>query len=272
MTSPLRRTFDEDAELYDRARPGYGDDIVDPLVARAGLARGSRVLEIAPGTGQLTVPLAARGLRVTAVELGPAMAAVARRNLAAVPGADARVETAEFETWRRPGEPFDAVAVATAFHWIDPARRVALVADALRPGGTFALIRNHHVAGGSAAFFTRVQALYTRWDPANTEPGLALTEAADLPPDTAELDDSGLFDPAVVTRHPVDIDYTADRYLDVLRTYSGHRAMPADRREGLLADIAALIDRDFGGRITKRYLRELVTARRRPAARRAATG
>lgn len=56
--------------------------------AEAGLGPGRRVLEVAPGTGQLTVPLAALGCAVTAVELGPALAAVARRNLAPYPRAE----------------------------------------------------------------------------------------------------------------------------------------------------------------------------------------
>lgn len=67
----LRDTFDEAAALYDRARPRYPEPLVDDLARAAGLGPGSRVLEIAPGTGQLTVPLATSGCRLTAVELGP---------------------------------------------------------------------------------------------------------------------------------------------------------------------------------------------------------
>ncbi|KAA9154416.1 methyltransferase domain-containing protein [Amycolatopsis acidicola] len=80
----LRTTFDEDAEAYDRARPGYpaalfGD--LEPLLGR-------RVLEIGCGTGQLTVPLARAGHTITAVDLGAGMAAVARRKLAGFPGVE----------------------------------------------------------------------------------------------------------------------------------------------------------------------------------------
>lgn len=50
----LRDTFDEAADLYDRARPRYPQALVDDLVRAAGLGPGSRVLEIGPGTGQLT--------------------------------------------------------------------------------------------------------------------------------------------------------------------------------------------------------------------------
>jgi SAM-dependent methyltransferase len=78
----LRSTFDQAAELYDRARPRYPAALFDDLAALAGIGPGSNVLEIGPGTGQATVALAERGCRVVAVELGAALAAVARRNLA----------------------------------------------------------------------------------------------------------------------------------------------------------------------------------------------
>src|SRR5690242_3978015 len=42
----LRGSFDEDAELYDRARPGYPAALFDDLDALAELPPGARVLEI----------------------------------------------------------------------------------------------------------------------------------------------------------------------------------------------------------------------------------
>jgi protein-L-isoaspartate O-methyltransferase len=83
----LRGGFDDDAELYQRTRPVCPPALFDDLVRLAGLAPGDRVIEIAPGTGQATVPLAERGLAITAVELGASLAAVARRRLAGFPAA-----------------------------------------------------------------------------------------------------------------------------------------------------------------------------------------
>ena len=57
--------------------------------------------------------------------------------------------------------------------------------------------------------------------------------------------------------------YSTETYLEVLLTYSGHRLLQSDLREGLLACIAALIDTRYEGSITKRYLTELRTARLR---------
>lgn len=128
----LRATFGEAAELYDRARPGYPQEMFDDLGTLAGVGPGCRVLELGPGTGQATVPLAERGCRIVAVELGAELARVARRNLAAFPQAE--VVNAAFEDWPLPDGPFDAVVSATAFGWIDPAVRVVKAADARRTG------------------------------------------------------------------------------------------------------------------------------------------
>ncbi|CAG7647548.1 Malonyl-(acyl-carrier protein) O-methyltransferase [Actinacidiphila bryophytorum] len=256
----LGRTFDEDAELYDRARPGYPPELFADLDELAGTGPGCRVLEVGAGTGKATVPLAQRGCRITAVELGASMAAVARRTLAGHPGVE--VVTADFESWPLPAEPFDTVVAATAFHWIDPAVRMAKAADALRPGGALAVVATHHVAGGTEDFFAEVQRCYERFDPA-TPPGLRPSAAAevDTAGHTAEAARSGRFGPVVHRRHEWDLSYTTGQYVDVLRTYSGHRALPAASREGLLSCVAGLIDTRYGGRVTKRYLTELRVCR-----------
>jgi SAM-dependent methyltransferase len=254
----LRSTFDQAAELYDRVRPQYPPALFDDLAELTGIGPGSRVLEIGPGTGQATVPLAKRGCQVVAVELGANLAAVARRNLARYLAVE--VITASFEDWPLPSEPFDLVLAATAFHWIDPAVRVAKAADALRPGGWLATITTHHVAGGDESFFAEAQDCYIRWDPATPPEGVALPTAANVPTTSEELDRSRRFGLAEFRRYEWDQSYTTSGYLEVLLTYSGHRDMDPDTQTGLLDCIARLIDTRYGGRITKRYLTELRAA------------
>lgn len=256
----LRRTFDEDAERYERARPGYPARLVDDLLELAG--RPEHVLEVGSGTGQLTLPLAERGCHITAIELGPDMAAVARRKLAGFPRV--RVEVGAFETAPLSATPVDAVVSATAFHWIDPAVRLGRAADALRAGGALGLITTDHVAGGAWTedFFVEVQDCYLRWDE-DTPPGLRLEAAADVPP-TAILEPGApgreRFGPATMRSYEVDIAYTTAQYIDTLLTYSGHRALPPDVQKGLLDCIANLIDKRHGGRVVKRYLNRLYVA------------
>lgn len=257
----LREAFDEDAELYDRVRPGYPSALFADLAARASIGPGSRVLEIGCGTGQAKLPLARYGAPITGLDLGEGMAAVARRKLAQYPNVSVLV--APFETWRLPAQPFDTIISATAFHWLDPAVRVSRVAAALHPGGTLATIWTHHVRGGEEAFFEDAQRCYERWDPETPPGGIRLPDASEIPNDTAEIDSSGLFGPVSFLRYEWEQTYSTDGYLDLLMTYSGHRTLEPERRKGLLHCIASLIDSRFGGSVRKAYLTELRLATRR---------
>jgi len=255
----LRSVFDGAAERYDRVRPGYPRAVVDDVVALTGVTRDSRVLEIGCGTGQLTIELARRGLDVTAVELGPSLARTARRNLASFP--NARVVVGVFED-HPTAEPVDAVVAALSFHWISPEVRVSRSAAALRPGGALAVVEVRHVAGGTDAFFTAVQDCYERFDP-DTPPDLRLPAVHTVPPAYLELDRSPLFGAVQRHRHEWEVSYSAATYRDLLLTYSTHLVLPPDLRYRLLDCIGSLIDSRFGGVITKRYLAEVVVARRR---------
>jgi ubiquinone/menaquinone biosynthesis C-methylase UbiE len=55
MSHPRRRhlkvTFDQAAEVYDRARPRYPERLFDDLVSLAGLGPRARLLEVGCGTG-----------------------------------------------------------------------------------------------------------------------------------------------------------------------------------------------------------------------------
>jgi hypothetical protein len=86
-----------------------------------------------------------------------------------------------------------------------------------------------------------------------------LPAAAEIPTASDELDRSGRFGPASFRRYAWEQSYSTAGYLDVLRTYSGHRAMEPTAQADLLDCIARLIDTGYGGRISKRYLTELQT-------------
>jgi SAM-dependent methyltransferase len=214
-TPHLGTIFDQDAALYDAVRPTYPDVLFRKLEEVARLGPGSRVLEIGAGTGQATISLARRGYRAVALEPGPSMAEIARRNLRGFPLAT--VEVATFEEWSLPEEPFDAVVAATSFHWVDPAIRVSKAADALRIGGTLAVLSTHHVAGGDDDFFVQVQSCYERFDP-STPPGLRLPREAAVPPGDREIEGSGMFGRLLVERVGWEHTYTTQEYLRSVMT------------------------------------------------------
>jgi SAM-dependent methyltransferase len=250
----LRTTFDEAAELYDRARPTYPDELFEDLLELAGLKARSRVLEIGCGTGKATLPLAGRGLRVTCVELGPSLVAVARRRLALFPGVE--ILNADFEAWRPDRADYDAVVAFTAFHWIPPELRYLKSAALLREGGALAVAMTHHVLPDRAdPFFLASQADYDAVGVGGDPPG---------PPDSvtglgAEMEASGLFRIAAERRYLWDVVYSADEYIDVLSTYSPNIAMDDAKRTRLFDLLRARIgDRP----LRKTYLATLDVALR----------
>ena len=253
----LRATFEEVPELYDRARPGYPPEVFDDLIGLAGLAPGARLLEIGCGTGKATVPLAERGFEVVCVELGEGLARVARSKLAAYPAVE--VVNARFEMWQPTGA-FDAVVSFTAFHWIDPDLRFEKSADVLREGGALAVANSRHVLPDPRdAFWIEVQDDYDAVVPGDNGPPPPHPDAvSDLGDD---IEGSGRFRKVGARRYLWQVPYTADEYIAVLDTYSGHRALDDDQREELYARIRTRIERQ-GRTVTKTYLTTLNVAER----------
>jgi SAM-dependent methyltransferase len=267
----MRETFDTAAELYDTARPRYTAELFADLARHTGLRPGFRALEIGVGTGQATTGLLDLGADVLGIELGPALASHARDLL----GERAEIVNGDFDNWEPEAGAFDLVLTATSWHWLDRATRTEKAARALvsgsapqaplrttRPGGWLATIGTGHVKGGTVPFFVEVQDCYERWVPA-TPPNLRQQEGREIPDLVDEVDESELFDRPAHYRYEVDIPYTTVEYLNLLRTYSDHIALPAEARNGLFECISGLIDGKYGGAISKRYLFQLRLAQRR---------
>src|SRR5215831_19465006 len=187
----LRTTFNSAASLYHQARPEYPAELFGELVRLAGLWPGDRLLEVGCATGKATIPLARRGFRITCVEIGAALAAAARRNLASFPGV--AVVEGSFETWPPPAEGgFDVVFAATAWHWVDPAVKYRRAWEVLRPGGHLAVWDATHVfpAGGDP-FFSEIQHVYDEIGE-GPPPGTAVQHRpGELPESAAEIEGSG---------------------------------------------------------------------------------
>jgi SAM-dependent methyltransferase len=255
----LKRTFDQDAELYDKARPDYPEQLFDDLFALSGLERGAAVLELGCGTGQATRHLAQRGCSVVCIELGENLAAVARRKLKPFPRVE--VVTSAFESWEPRGTLLDMVFAASSWHWLDPAVRYAKAARVLKPAGILAIVDNGHAfPDGFDPFFTEIQKCYEaigephlEWPPPRPE---------QEPDRREEIERSGLFKVVGVKRCVWTVDYGADTYIDVLNTYSGHIAFEQWKRDQLYAEVRRLIAQRPERRIRKHHLSILHVCRR----------
>ncbi len=224
---PLGRAgFESGSDVYERARPGYTDEVLAHLVGSLRLHDGSTVLDLAAGTGKMTRRLREVSGRCLAIEPSPSMRTVFTE---AVPGGAVVAGTAEAVPVA--DGTIDAVVVAQAFHWFDNTESLTEIARVLRPGGGLALVWNERDERVPLiAQLVRV----SKWDVCQPYP-----VGKDF---SASLDRSGLFGP--VHRRKFEFVQHVDRptFVEQVATRSYVRVLPRPERDALLARVDALVD------------------------------
>jgi SAM-dependent methyltransferase len=258
-----RFVFGEAAELYDRARAGYPEALVDDVLGfiRAG-GRPLRALEVGAGTGKATVAFAVRGLEILALEPSPAMAAVAMRHCSRFPGV--RIAGATFEEWPVEASGFDLLFSAQAWHWVDPSVRYVKAARALRAGGTLALFW-HETHWRGEPLRDELDELYRRLAPElharnPSFPGLSHRREDDEV--ATEITGAGLFAEVTARTYPWLASLTGDGLVELLESQSDHRLLPEERRAQLFEALCELVSA-HGGEIEVPCRTFLALARRR---------
>ncbi len=217
-----RAGFESGSDLYERSRPGYPAEAVAHLVATSGITAGSRVLDLAAGTGKLTRQLAARGAVCVAVEPSASMREVFVR---AVPGVPMTAGTAEAVPVATGA--FDAVVAAQSFHWFEPVEALAEIARVLRTGGSLSLIWNERdERDPMVAELVRI----SKWDRCQPYPvGMDFG---------AVLDRSGLFGAVERTIFPFTQQLDRATFVEQIATRSYVQVLPESERAALLAEVA----------------------------------
>jgi SAM-dependent methyltransferase len=258
----LRRMFDSTAARYQRARPEYLSALLDELARLAQLRPDDHLLEIGCATGKATLPLADRGDRITCIELGGELAAAAKQNLKDYPEVD--VVQGAFETYSAASsETYDLIFAATSWHWIDPDLRYERAHQLLRPGRHLAFWSASHVFPDNGdTFFREIQPIYDeigeglRPDTLSARPG-------ELPDLRAEIEATGLFGDVAVAQFDWELTYNAERYIDLLDSFSGHIAMEPWKRERLYSEIRRRLSVRSDGLLRRHWGAALHVARRR---------
>ena len=252
----LRQTFDQVALLYNEVRPRYPDTLFSTLIEVTGLSPNAKLLEIGPGTGQATKPLAIQGYNITGVELGTALADVARHELRNYP--NVQILTGAIENIELPTNTFDLVLAATSFHWIKPGFRYLIPHKILKHQGYLAIIHTNHVSDKQGdLFFKASQPIYDYYDftDKNQEPKLPDPES--ITP--LEMDEN-LFRLTHFQLFPIVITYNAREFTKLLNTFSNHLAASEQVRNDFLFEIENLINQQFNGSITRHFSMSLTVA------------
>ncbi len=249
-----RSAFGKDPDGYHNARSGYPEGLF------AAIARRSRcrtILEIGAGTGLATRDLLNLSAeRLLAIEPDPALAEYLRRQID-----DPKVEVRAQGFGDGPiGETFDLVAAASSFHWLEPKAALRDIRTALEPGGLVALWWNSYRQPNSD-------------DPFADAVSHLLDDVALAPSETRHghysLDESfHRRQLAEAGFGEIEFEiFRSERWIDasgaraLFASYSFVSALPAERREQLLAGVERVVEDRFGGRCPNQVISALYTAR-----------
>ena len=250
------KSFDSIAELYNKARPSYPDQLVSDLLDLAEMTGSGRILEIGCGTGQATVLFAPYGNQITCLEPGENLAALAEHNLSAY--RNVQIVRSKFEDWHGQENTFDLIISAQAFHWLDRAVAYKKAARLLRDSGAIGLLWNRPDEAG-APYRQAFDDAYARYAPEISDPQTDDAQEGWIEKWKNEIEASGLFSAVEVRRYSWSRSYDTGEYLELIGTYSDHILLSDQKRRALYQGISDEIER-LGGSITKKYMTVLFFA------------
>ncbi|WP_323243242.1 class I SAM-dependent methyltransferase [Synechococcus sp. BA-124 BA4] len=258
-----RGWFSPAAAAYAATRPRYPQQLVEAVVARAGLTATSTILEVGCGPGTATVSFAELGCGIVAIEPNPDFCLLAQEACQRFPNVE--VVTTSLEEWKPHQEQFDAVVAASSFHWIPPEIANPKAARALRQNGWLILLWNKELQP-PVQTHEALRTIYRRHAPELDRPYEdAATVAGILAVLGQPLLESPLYQGAHESRCVVESRLTIDDYLTLLTTYSPFLALDPAVREALLAELRQALERLHGESVPLTYTSGYLMAQRRKA-------
>ena len=190
------------------------------------------------------MPFLNKGCNVTAIELGDKLAKYCQQKFAQFDNFD--ILNSDFVEAILPENHFDLIFSATAFHWIPKDRGYSKIKSLLKSDGAVALFWNHpFVSNRSDETNLTSMAVYKKYRPNDKIP--TEFDVSKCPEQVRELDKYGFTDIKSKLYKRIR-KLTSEEYINLIKTYSDHNALPEEVRNAFEKEMKQAID-DAGGKI-----------------------
>ncbi|MDN3019074.1 class I SAM-dependent methyltransferase [Paenibacillus sp. BSR1-1] len=242
-----KKVFNDIISDYAIARPGYPTELFRDIIDYSKIKNDAKILEIGSGPGQATEYFVKNRYSITGLELGEKQVDYLLEKYSAYQNFNALCTS--FENYNGEQETYDLIISATAFHWIKPEVGYPKAYNLLKRNGVMAVF--WHLASiiePKTEMLNQIRNIYRKYAP-DLDDYISVDEAEDLHNlRISQIQVHHLFNNPVSKIYRWDDEYTTQRYIRLMNSYSDFHDIDKDKQKAIFDSAADYIDSN-GGKI-----------------------
>jgi SAM-dependent methyltransferase len=236
-----KHVFKDIISDYAIARPGYPVELFKDIVNYSMLKKDARILEIGSGPGQATDYFVKNQYSITGLEIGEKQVQYLLEKYSEYHNFNSICSS--FEEYNGLKEIYDLIFSATAFHWIKPEVGYPKAYNLLKKNGVMAVFWHlSSIIEPKTEMLNEIRNIYRKLAP-EFDDYISLDEAEDLHKlRISEIQTNNLFDSPVSKIYRWEDEYTTERYLRLINSFSNFHDINNVKRKAILESVADYIN------------------------------
>lgn len=233
--------FKEIISDYEIARPGYPVELYNDIIEYSMIKNDAKILEIGSGPGQATDYFVKNQYNITGLEISEKQVQFLLDKYSEYNNFNSICSS--FEDYNCLDGTYNLIFSATAFHWIRPEVGYPKAYKLLKRNGVIAVF--WHLASiiePRTEMLIKIRNIYRRYAP-EIDDYISIDEAENLHNlRISQIKVNNLFNNPVYKIYRWDDEYTTERYLRLMNSYSDFHSIESDKQQAILDSAADYID------------------------------
>lgn len=207
----LKNKFKEVSELYDASRPSYPEKLINDIIKISDVDETSKALDVGCGPATATRLFVTKGVAVLGIDIGEELIELAKEKTRYYENCSFQVSS--FEDVELEEKSLDLIYSAQAWHWIDPEIAYKKAHSLLKDKGYLALFWKFEDFD-YCNLIQELTELFVKYCNKKNKRPLSIVTAEQY------LESSDLFDKYSKFVYRVDIEFSKDRFRNMVHTFS----------------------------------------------------